>query len=60
MKLLELRKLDYIIFYVFFSVSYIVQLVTASISSIVAILLICIMPALILGTLTNSIFKKKK
>lgn len=60
MKLLELRKLDYIIFYVFFSVSYIVQLVTVSISSIVAILLICTMPALILGTLTNSIFKKKK
>lgn len=58
MRLTQLRKLDYIIFYVIFSVIFIGQLIDISFIAIGGILIVCIMPALILGTITNLIFNK--
>ena len=53
------RKLDYILFYLVISVLFIVQLYEFSLISIIGILLGATIPALILGTITNFIFKKK-
>lgn len=60
MRLLKFRKLDYIIFYLLFSGLFIVQLMEVSFLTIIKILIICIIPSFILGTLTNFIFKGKK
>ncbi|WP_075809188.1 hypothetical protein [Paraclostridium sordellii] len=59
MRLLKFRKLDYIIFYLLFSRLFIVQLMEVSFLTIIKILVICIVPSLIFGTLTNFIFKGK-
>ena len=56
----KLRKLDYIIFYIFISGMYIIQSSTISVPFIIVILIICIIPALILGTITNFIFARNK
>ena len=53
------RKLDYILFYLVIAVLLIVQLYEFSLISIIGILLGATIPALILGTITNFIFKKK-
>ncbi|CEQ14627.1 MAG: hypothetical protein ACLUG9_07100 [Paraclostridium sordellii] len=59
MRLLKFRKLDYIIFYLLFAGLFIVQLMEVSFLTIIKILVICIVPSLIFGTLTNFIFKRK-
>ncbi|CEQ22014.1 Uncharacterised protein [[Clostridium] sordellii] len=59
MRLLKFRKLDYIIFYLLFSGLFIVQLMEVSFLTIIKILIGCIIPSFILGTLTNFIFKGK-
>ena len=53
------RKLDYILFYLVIAVLLIVQLYEFSLISVICILLGAIIPSLILGTITNFIFKKK-
>ena len=53
------RKLDYILFYLVIAVLLIVQLYEFSLISVIGILLGATIPALILGTITNFIFKKK-
>ncbi|WP_296649148.1 hypothetical protein [Romboutsia sp. 13368] len=53
------RKLDYILFYLVIAVLFIVQLYEFSLISVIGILLGATIPALILGTITNFIFKKK-
>lgn len=53
------RKLDYILFYIIISVLFIIQLAELSLSPVICILIGATIPALILGTITNLIFKKK-
>ncbi|WP_312258168.1 hypothetical protein [Romboutsia ilealis] len=53
------RKLDYILFYIIISIIYIIQLYELSLTALVGILIVSIIPTLILGTVTNFIFKKK-
>ena len=53
------RKLDYILFYLVIAVLFIFQLYEFSLISVVGILFGATIPALILGTITNFIFKKK-
>ncbi|CED93923.1 MULTISPECIES: hypothetical protein [Romboutsia] len=53
------RKLDYILFYVIISIIFIIQLYELSLTALVGILIVSIIPTLILGTVTNFIFKKK-
>ncbi len=53
------RKLDYILFYLVIAVLFIVQLYELSLISVIGILLGATIPTLILGTITNFIFKKK-
>lgn len=60
MELQEFRKLDYIIIYLIFSGFYIIQLVNLELSIVMGILVVNIIPAIILGTITNLIFRKKK
>lgn len=60
MKFTELRKLDYIAFYIFISVTFIVQLMELSLFTVIGILGFTLIPALILGTITNMIFRKNK
>ena len=55
----KFRKLDYILFYLVIAVLFIFQLYEFSLISVVGILLGATIPALILGTITNFIFKKK-
>lgn len=55
----KVRKLDYILFYLIIAVLFIVQLYEFSLVSIICILIVATMPTLILGTITNFIFKKK-
>lgn len=52
------RKLDYILFYVIISIIFIIQLYELSLTALVGILIVSIIPTLILGTVTNFIFKK--
>ncbi|WP_290459682.1 hypothetical protein [Romboutsia ilealis] len=54
------RKLDYILFYIIISIIYIIQLYELSLTAVVGILIVSIIPTLILGTVTNFIFNKKK
>lgn len=55
----EFRKLDYILFYVVLAILFISQLYEFSLISVIGILIIVTIPALILGTITNFIFKNK-
>ena len=55
----KVRKSDYILFYLIIVVLFIVQLYEFSLISIIGILMGTTIPALILGTITNFIFKKK-
>lgn len=55
----KFRKLDYILFYVIISIIFIIQLYELSLTALVGILIVSIIPTLILGTVTNFIFKKK-
>ncbi|CEK37691.1 hypothetical protein JGS6382_10231 [[Clostridium] sordellii] len=59
MRLLKFRKLDYVIFYLLFAGLFSSQLIHTSLFIIYKILVICIVPSLIFGTLTNFIFKGK-
>ena len=59
MNFFKFRKLDYILFYLVIVVLLIVQLYEFSLISVIGILLGATIPALILGTITNFIFKKK-
>ncbi len=59
MRFSNFRKLDYILFYLVIAVLFIFQLYEFSLISVVGILLGATIPALILGTITNFIFKKK-
>ena len=59
MRFSNFRKLDYILFYLVIAVLFIFQLYEFSLISVVGILFGATIPALILGTLTNFIFKKK-
>lgn len=55
----KFRKLDYILFYLIISAMFIVQLAELSLKPVMGILVGAIIPALILGTITNFIFRKK-
>ena len=55
----KFRKLDYILFYSIISVIFIIQLLEFSLTSVIDILVVATIPALILGTITNFIFKKE-
>lgn len=55
----KVRKSDYILLYLIISVLFIVQLYEFSLVSIIGILIAATIPTLILGTITNFIFKKK-
>lgn len=55
----KFRKLDYILFYLIISAMFIVQLAELSLKPVIGILAVDIIPALILGTITNFIFRKK-
>ena len=55
----KFRKSDYILSYLIIEVLFIVQLYEFSLISIIGILMGATIPALILGTITNFIFKKK-
>ncbi len=46
------RKLDYILFYVIISIIFIIQLYELSLTALVGILIVSIIPTLILGTVT--------
>lgn len=59
MKFIEVRKLDYIVFYIFITVTFIVQLMELSLFTIIGIVGFALIPTLILGTITNLIFRKK-
>ncbi|MDU2196895.1 MAG: hypothetical protein E7E21_00515 [Peptostreptococcaceae bacterium] len=56
----KFRKSDYILFYLIIAVLFIVQLYEFSLISIIGILIGATIPALILGTITNFIFKRSK
>ena len=60
MNLSKFRKSDYILFYLIIAVLFIVQLYEFSLISIIGILIGATIPALILGTITNFIFKRSK
>ena len=55
----KFRKLDYILFYLIISVLFIIQLIELSLAPVIGILIGAIIPALILGTITNFIFRSK-
>ena len=55
----KIRKSDYILFYLIISVIFIIQLSELSLIAVIGILVGAIIPSLILGTITNFIFKKK-
>lgn len=55
----KFRKSDYILFYLIIAVLFIVQLYEFSLISIIGILIGATIPTLILGTITNFVFKKK-
>mgnify|MGYP003293964456 FL=1 len=55
----KFRKLDYIVFYIITSVMFITQLTELALMSVIGILIGATIPTLILGTITNLIFKKK-
>ena len=55
----KFRKLDYILFYLVITVLLIVQLYEFSLISVLGILVGVTIHALILGTITNCIFKSK-
>ena len=59
MRFSNFRKLDYILFYLVIAVLFIFQLYEFSLISVVGILFGATIPALILGAVTNFIFKKK-
>lgn len=51
------RKLDYILFYAIIAGLFIAQLFELSLTVVIVILIVAAIPALILGTITNLIFK---
>ncbi|HSQ88886.1 hypothetical protein [Romboutsia sp.] len=53
------RKLDYLIFYIIVVVLFTIQLANILFSPVIGILIGATIPALILGTITNLIFKKR-
>lgn len=55
----KFRKLDYILFYIVISVIFIIQLTKLEASLVIGILIGATIPSLILGTITNLIFKNK-
>lgn len=59
MQFSSFRKLDYLIFYLISAIPFIVQLANISLGLIIGILVCSTIPSLILGTITNLIFKKK-
>lgn len=57
MNFLSFRKLDYILFYAIIAGLFISQLFELSVTVVIGILIGAAIPALILGTITNLIFK---
>ncbi|MEG2985902.1 MAG: hypothetical protein ACRCYC_14920 [Paraclostridium sp.] len=55
----KFRKLDYLIFYLIIVVLFVMQLTSLSFSHVMGILIGGLIPSLILGTITNLIFKKR-
>lgn len=55
----KFRKLDYILFYIITSVMFVIQLSELALTPVIGILIGAVIPALILGTITNFIFKNK-
>jgi len=55
----KFRKVDYILLYLIIVALFIVQLYEFSLISVIGILFGATIPVLILGTITNIIFKKK-
>lgn len=51
------RKLDYILFYAIIAGLFIAQLFELSLTVVIGTLIVAAIPALILGTITNLIFK---
>lgn len=59
MSLSSFRKLDYIIFYTIIVFVFIIQLFEVTFGLVAGILVCATIPALILGTITNLLFKNK-
>jgi hypothetical protein len=56
---MNFRKIDYIVFYVVTAIIFIINLMSpVKVGSIFAIFIVAVFPALILGTITNFIFKR--
>lgn len=55
----KFRKLDYILFYILTSAMFVIQLSELALTPVIGILIGAVIPTLILGTITNFIFKKK-
>lgn len=55
---MKFRKIDYAISYIILSIILIANLINVTLAAIFKILTIIIIPTLILGTITNFIFKK--
>ena len=53
------RKLDYILFYIIILVLYIIQLTELQLLPVIFILMKAIIPAFILGTITNLVLNNK-
>jgi hypothetical protein len=59
-KFLKFRKIDYMVFYVITAIIYIINMMSpVKVGSILAIFIVAVFPALILGTITNFVFKKR-
>ena len=57
---MRFRKKDYIIFYAIIVVVYLINLMSpVKLNSIIGVFIGSVFPALILGTITNFLFKKK-
>jgi len=56
---MKFRKIDYIVFYVVTAIIFIINLMSpVKVGSIFVIFIVAVFPALILGTITNFIFKR--
>ena len=56
---MNFRKIDYVVAYVLCALLFIAQMFTLDLKVAAVILIVSIIPALILGTITNLIFKKR-
>ena len=56
---MRFRKKDYIIFYVIFVIIFVINLRSPVMGSFLPIVIGTIVPALVLGTITNLLFKRR-